>query len=99
MTRSAAISIGLLALVGPDLVLGAAVDNGAICRQKRLHAPGLICPSDPEWPAHRQDRPCRAWNMDFLRKLYFFGDAEQRDWAQKAVDDIWAARNGWCPVR
>jgi hypothetical protein len=37
--------------------------------------------------------------MDFLRKLYFFGDTEQRDWAQKAVDDIWAGRTGWCPIK
>jgi hypothetical protein len=37
--------------------------------------------------------------MDFLRKLYLFGDTEQRARAQKAVDDIWAGRNGWCPVK
>jgi hypothetical protein len=37
--------------------------------------------------------------MDFLRKLYLFGDAEQRAGAEKAIDDIWAGRNGWCPVR
>ena len=44
-------------------------------------------------------RPCRPWNMDALRKLYVFGDAEQRAGADKAIDDIWAGRNGWCPVR
>ena len=101
MTRSIALSIALLSLVGPDLVLGAAADNGAICRQKRLHAPGLICPGDPEWPeaTSSQGRPCRPWNIDSLRKLYVFGDAEQRAGAEKAIVDIWAGRNGWCPVR
>jgi hypothetical protein len=54
-----------------------------------------------DWPetAPSQGRPCRPWNMDFLRKLYLFGDAEQRARAEKAIDDIWAGRNGWCPVR
>jgi hypothetical protein len=37
--------------------------------------------------------------MDSLRKLYFFGNPEQHAWAENAVDDIWAGRNGWCPVR
>jgi hypothetical protein len=37
--------------------------------------------------------------MDFLRKPYVFGNAEQRAWAQKTVDDIWAGRNGWCPIK
>jgi hypothetical protein len=102
VTRSIALSIALLALVDPDLVLGAAADNGTICRQKRLHAPGLICGGNPERPetAHPQaQRPCRPWNMDALRKLYVFGDARQRAGAEKAIDDIWAGRNGWCPVR
>jgi hypothetical protein len=31
--------------------------------------------------------------MDFLRKLYLLGDAEQRAGAEKAIDDIWAGRN------
>jgi hypothetical protein len=45
-------------------------------------------------------RPCRPWNMDALRKLYVFGDAEQRAGTDKAIEDIiWAGRNGWCPVR
>ena len=90
MTRTIALSMALLSLVGPDLVLGAAADNGAICRQKRLHAPGLICPGDPEWTeaARPQGRQCRPWSMDALRKLYFFGNPEQRAWAEKAVDDI-----------
>ena len=44
-------------------------------------------------------RPCRPWNMDALRKLYVFGDAGQRAGAEKAIDDNWAGRNGWCPVR
>ena len=39
-------------------------------------------------------RPCRPWNMDALRKLYVFGDAEQRAGADKAIDDIWVCRNG-----
>ena len=101
MICSTAISIALVLLVGPDLVLGAAADSGAICRQKRLHVPGLICPGDPEWPetARSQGRPCRPWNMGSLRKLYLFGNSEQHAWAEKAVDDIWAGRNGWCPVR
>ena len=102
MICSTAISIALVVLVGPDLVLGAApADSGAICRQKRLHAPGLICPGDPEWTeaARPQGRQCRPWSMDALRKLYFFGNPEQRAWAEKAVDDIWAGRNAWCPVR
>jgi hypothetical protein len=102
VTRSIALSIALLALVDPDLVLGAAADNGTICRQKRLHAPGLICRGNPEGPetVHPEAQPpCRPWNMDALRKLYVFGDAEQRAGAGKAIDDIWAGRNGWCPVR
>jgi len=33
--------------------------------------------------------------MDSLRMLYIFGDSEQRAKAQKAIDDIWAGRNGW----
>jgi hypothetical protein len=37
--------------------------------------------------------------MDAVRKLYVFGDAEQRAGGDKAIDDIWAGRNGWCPVR
>jgi hypothetical protein len=37
--------------------------------------------------------------MEFLRKLYVFGDTEQWAWAQKAVDDIWAGRNDWRPVK
>jgi hypothetical protein len=37
--------------------------------------------------------------MEALRKLYTFGDAEQRAWAEKAVNDIWAGRSGWCPVK
>jgi hypothetical protein len=32
--------------------------------------------------------------MDALRKLYVFGDAEQRAGAEHAIDDIWAGRNG-----
>ena len=40
-----------------------------------------------------------SWSMDALRKLYFFGNPEQRAWAEKVVDDIWAGRNAWCPVR
>jgi hypothetical protein len=101
MIRGAAISIILLSLVGLGLVSGAAADVGAICRQKRLHVPDLICPGDPEWAEapRPQGRPCRPWNMDALRKLYIFGNAEQRAWAEKAVDDIWAGRNGWCPVK
>jgi hypothetical protein len=81
---------------GSRLVLGVTADNGAICRQKRLHVPGLICPGDPEGPEMirpQARRPCRPWNMDALRKLYVFGDAEQRAGAEKAIDDIWAGRN------
>jgi hypothetical protein len=102
VTRSLALSIALLALVDPEVVLGAPADNGAICRQKRLRAPGLICPGDPEGPeAIRPEaqHPCRPWNMDALRRLYVFGDAEQRAGAEKAINDIWAGRGGWCPVR
>jgi len=46
-----------------------------------------------------QRRPCRPWNIDALRKLCIFGNAEQWAWAQKAADDIWAGRNGWCPAK
>jgi len=102
VTRSITLSIALLALVDPDLVLGAAADDGAIRRQKRLHAPGLICPGDPEGPETvrpEAQRPCRPWDMDALRKLYVFGDAGQRAGAEKAIGHIWAGRNGWSPVR
>ena len=27
------------------------------------------------------------------------GDAEQRAWAEKAVNAIWTGRSGWCPVK
>jgi hypothetical protein len=37
--------------------------------------------------------------MKALRKLYLFGDAEQRAGAEKTINDIWAGRNGWGPVR
>ena len=103
MICSTAISIALVVLVRPDLVLGAAAaDSGAICRQKRLHARGLICPGDPEGPETvrpEAQRPCHPWDMDALRKLYVFGDAGQRAGAEKAIDHIWAGRNGWSPVR
>ena len=36
--------------------------------------------------------------MEAFRKLYTFGDAEQRAWAEKAANDIWAGGSGWCPV-
>jgi hypothetical protein len=102
VTRSIGLAIALLALVDPDPVLGVTADNGAICREKRLHTPGLICPGDPEGPEMLRPearRPCRPWNMDALRKLYVLGDAEQRAGAEKAIDDIWEGRNEWCPVR
>jgi len=102
VTRSIALSIALLALLDPDLVLGAAADNGDICRQKHLLAPGLICPGHPEGPETVRPearRAYRPWNMDVLRKLYVYGNAELRAGAEKAIDDIWAGRNGWCPVR
>jgi hypothetical protein len=98
MTHVAAI---LVALVGLAAVSGAVAHTGAICRQQRLGVSELICPGDRERPetASPQGRPCHPWNMDFLRKLYLFGDAEQRARAQKAVDDVWAGRNDWCPVK
>jgi hypothetical protein len=37
--------------------------------------------------------------MDAVRKLFVFGNAELRAGAEKAIDDIWAGRDGWCPVR
>jgi hypothetical protein len=37
--------------------------------------------------------------MEALRKLYTVGDAEQRAWFEKAVNDIWTSRSGWCPVK
>jgi hypothetical protein len=37
--------------------------------------------------------------MEALRKLCAFGDAEQRAWAEKAVNDIWTGRSGSCPVK
>jgi len=98
MTRSAALPVALISLVGSStLVLGATSDVGGICHQKRLHIPELICPGDPEWPeaGRPEARPCRPWDMDSLRMLYIFGDSEQRAKAQKAIDDIWAGRNGW----
>jgi hypothetical protein len=56
--------------------------------------------------ALRCRHPCASYTpaesqptVDALRKLYVFGDAEQRASAEKAIDDIWAGRNGWCPVR
>ena len=101
MTRGAALLMALLSILGPVLVSGAAADHGSVCRQKPLHVPDLICPGDPEWPVapRPQGQPCRPWNMKALRKLYIFGDAEQRAWAVKAVNDIWAGRSGWCPVK
>ena len=102
MTRSAALPVALISLVGSStLVLGATFDVGGICCQKRLHIPELISTGDPEWPeaGRPEARPCRPWDMDSLRKLYIFGDSEQRAKAQKAIDDIWAGRNGWCPVK
>ena len=99
--RSAALLIALLAIVGLVLVSGAAADRGSVCRHRPLHVPDLICSSDPIWPVapRPQGQPCRPWNMEALRKLYTFGDAEQRAWAEKAVNDIWTGRSGWCPVK
>ena len=95
-------SVALLALTSLALVSSAAADVGAGCRGRgeNLHIPDLICPGDSEWSRtpRRQGRPCRPWNMNALRKLYVFGDAEQRAGAEKAIVDIWAGRNGWCPV-
>ena len=97
------ISVTLLSLTSLALVSSAAADVGAGCRQKgeSLHIPDLICPSDSEWSEapRPQGRPCRPWNMNALRALYTFGNAEQRASAEKAIDDLWAGRNGWCPVR
>jgi hypothetical protein len=96
------ISIALLSLTSLALVSGAAADAGAGCRQKgeSLHIPDLICPGDSEWAEapRPQGKPCRPWNMNALRTLYLFGDEEQRAGAVKAIDDIWAGRNEWCPV-
>ena len=101
MTRSAAHLIALLFIVDLALVSGAAADRGSVCRHKPLHVPDLICSGDPAWlvAPSPQGQPCRPWNMEALRKLYTFGDAEQRAWAEKAVNDIWAGRSGWCPVK
>jgi hypothetical protein len=98
MTRSAALSIALLSIVGLVLVSGAAADRRSVCRHKPLHVPDLICSGDPAWPVAPRPQGCRPWNMEALRKLYTFGDAEQRAWAEKAVNDIWVGRSGWCPV-
>ena len=101
MTRGAALLMALLSILGPVLVSGAAADHGSVCRQKPLQVPDLICPGDPEWPVapRPQGQPCRPWNMEALPKLYTFGDAEQRAWAEKAVNDIWTGRSGSCPVK
>jgi hypothetical protein len=95
MTRAAAILVVLIGLAAS----GAVANTGAVCGQQRLRVSELICPGDPERPETTSPpgRSCRPWNMDFLRKLYLFGDAEQWARAQKVVDDIWAGRNGWCP--
>ena len=103
MMGGAVISLALLSLTSLALVSGAAADAWAVCRQKgeSFHIPDLICPSNSEWseaPPPR-GRPCRPWNMSALRKLYVFSDAEQRADAEKAIDDNWAGRNGWGPVR
>ena len=96
-------SVALLALTSLALVSSAAADVGAGCRGRgeNLHIPDLICPGDSEWSQapRPQGRPCRPWNMNALRKLCVFGNAEQRAGAEKAIDDIWTGRNGWCPVR
>jgi hypothetical protein len=101
MTRSAALLIVLPSIVGPVLISGAAADRGSVCRHRPLHVPDLICSGDPAWPVAPppQGQPCRPWNMEALRRLYTFGDAEQREWAEKAVNDIWPGRSGWCPVK
>jgi hypothetical protein len=101
MTRSAALLITLRSIVGLVLVSGAAAYRGSVCRHRPLHVPDLICSGDPAWPVapRLQDQPRRPWNMEALRKLYTFGDAEQRAWAEKAVNDLWAGRGGWCPVK
>jgi hypothetical protein len=101
MTRSAALLIALPSIVGLVLVSGAAADRGSVCRHRPLHVPDLICSGDPAWPVAPppQGQPCRPWNMEALRRLYTFGDAEQREWAEKAVNDIWPGRSGWCPVK
>jgi hypothetical protein len=95
------IAVALLSLNNLALVSSATADVGADCRQKgeNLHIPDLICP-DSEWSEapRPQGRPCHQWNMNALRKLYVFG-AEQRAGAEKAINDIWTGRNGWCPVR
>jgi hypothetical protein len=92
MTRAV---LAMLALAGLALVSGTAADVGAACGQNCLQGVELICPGDRP----PQVRPCRPWNMYSLRALYTFGNAEQRASAEKAIDDIWAGRNGWCPVR
>jgi len=93
-SRCAALLIALLAIVGRVLVSGAATDRGS-------HVPDLICSGDPIWPVgpRPQGQPRRPWNMEALRKLCAFGDAEQRAWAEKAVNAIWTGRSGWCPVK
>src|SRR5215469_18145842 len=77
MTRLALVALVLGALA---LVSGAAADGLAVCRQKgeSLHLPDLICPGDSEWSEapRSQRRPGCPWNMNALRKLYVFGDAE-----------------------
>jgi hypothetical protein len=83
----------------PGARLGATADRGSVCRHRPLHVPDLICSGDPIWPVkpRPQGQPCHhchPWNMEALRKLYAFGDAEQRAWA--ASGPAAAAR---CPMK